>query len=203
MSAIDVRLAAVTVTVTVDEAEPQTLATAQVPRIVAVPVPTALIFPLLLTVATDGSEEDQVRSMLTSAGPLSLDKTVALSCVEVPFAILGLVSSISIEFTPWALFSVVVPPPPQAARRIANNAKCEHRTKEVVMQKGPIFMAIGRSEAVIDGDADDRIERQGRQIVLQPAALGVEVAVKGVTLRSGERRHPDEIDARFTLIQHP
>jgi hypothetical protein len=92
VSAIDIRLAGVTVTVMVAEAEPHTLATAQVPLIVAVPVPTALIMPPLLTVATDGSEEDQVRSMLTSAGLLLLDKAVALSCVDVPFAILGLVA---------------------------------------------------------------------------------------------------------------
>jgi len=65
--AIDTRLAGVTVTVVVDGAEPQTVATVHFPVIVAVPVPTALILPLLLTVATDGLEEDQVISALTSA----------------------------------------------------------------------------------------------------------------------------------------
>jgi hypothetical protein len=95
VSAIDMRVAGVTVTLKVAEAEPQTLATAQIPLIVAVPVPTALILPLLLTVATDGLEEDQVRSALTSAGLLLSPYTaVALSCVEVPFAKLGLAASI-------------------------------------------------------------------------------------------------------------
>jgi len=93
-SAIDTMVAAVTVIVTVAEAEPQTLATAQVPVIVAVPGPTALILPLLLTAATDGLEEDQVRSALTSTWLLSLYSAVALSCVEVPVAILGVVESI-------------------------------------------------------------------------------------------------------------
>jgi hypothetical protein len=49
------------------EPEPQALATAQVPLMLAVPGLTALILPLLLTVATEELEEDQVRSVLTSA----------------------------------------------------------------------------------------------------------------------------------------
>jgi len=143
VSAIDVRVAGVTVTVIVDEAEPQTLATVHLPVIVAVPVPTALILPLLLTVATDGSEEDQVISALTSAWLLLLYKAVALSCVAVPFAILGDAGSISIEFTPAILlFRVVVPPPPQAAKSTANNARCENRTRSVVMLKVLCFAAI-------------------------------------------------------------
>ena len=60
--AIDTRVADVTVTVTVPEMEPQTLATLQVTEIVALPVPTVLTSPLLLTVAAEGFEEVQVRS---------------------------------------------------------------------------------------------------------------------------------------------
>jgi hypothetical protein len=44
--------------------EPQTLTTLQVAVIVAVPVPTVLTSPLLLTVATAGFEDVQVRSAL-------------------------------------------------------------------------------------------------------------------------------------------
>jgi hypothetical protein len=163
VSAIDFRLAGVTVTVMVDEAEAQTLATVHFPVMIAVPVPTALILPLLLTVATDGSEEDQVISALTSRWLLSLYKAVALSCVDVPFAMLGDPESISIEFTPAILlFRLVELPPLQAAKSTANNARCENRTRSVVMLKDPIFIAIfiavGMSEAVVDGRASVRTD---------------------------------------------
>jgi len=65
--AIEANVAGVTVTVKFEEAVPQTLGVAQVPLIVAVPAPTVLTLPLLLTVATALLEEVQLMSLVTSA----------------------------------------------------------------------------------------------------------------------------------------
>jgi hypothetical protein len=80
VSAIDTRVAAVTVTVIVPAREPQTLATLQVAVIVALPVPTVLTSPLLLTVTTAGFEEVQVRSALRFCVELSEKVPVAANC---------------------------------------------------------------------------------------------------------------------------
>jgi hypothetical protein len=70
--AIATKTAGVTASVAALEREPQTLAKMQAALIVALPVPTVLINPLLLTVATDGFEEVHVRSVVTSTWLLSL-----------------------------------------------------------------------------------------------------------------------------------
>ncbi len=60
VTAIDTKVGGVTVTLVVPESEPQTLATLHVAVIVAVPMPTALMIPLLETVATAVLEDVQV-----------------------------------------------------------------------------------------------------------------------------------------------
>ncbi len=78
--AIDTRVAGVTVRVALPERVLQTLATLQVAIMVAVPVPSVLTSPLLLTVATAGVEEVQVRSALRSCVELSEKVPVAVNC---------------------------------------------------------------------------------------------------------------------------
>jgi len=77
---IDTRVALVTVTVVLPAREPQTLATLQVAVIVALPAPTLLTRPLLLTLATAGLEEVHVRSVLRFWVELSEKVPVAVSC---------------------------------------------------------------------------------------------------------------------------
>ncbi len=60
--AMDTNVADVTVSRALPATEPQVLAAVQVALIVALPGPTALASPLLLTVATAVLEEAQVRS---------------------------------------------------------------------------------------------------------------------------------------------
>jgi hypothetical protein len=92
--AIETNVAGVTVTMKVEEAVAQTLGMAQLPLIVAVPAPTVLTLPPLLTVATVESEELHVRSLVTSVWVVSAYSAVAVSCVEVPFATLAEVAVI-------------------------------------------------------------------------------------------------------------
>ncbi len=87
--AIDTRVAGVTVRVTLPERLLQTLATLQVAIMVAVPVPSVLTSPLLLTVATAVLEEVQVRSALRSCVELSEKVPVAVNCCRLPSATLG------------------------------------------------------------------------------------------------------------------
>jgi hypothetical protein len=79
-----------TVTVVVPESEPHTLATLQTAVIVAVPAPTALMRPLVLTVATDVLEDVQVRSVLKFCVVLSEKLPVAVNCSVAPAAMLEL-----------------------------------------------------------------------------------------------------------------
>ena len=72
VTAIDTSVAEVTMTVVLPVRVPQTLATLQVAVIMAVPGPTTVLTsPLLLTVATAGFEEVQVRSALRFCVELS------------------------------------------------------------------------------------------------------------------------------------
>jgi len=91
VSAIEAKVAGVTVIVISDATEPHALGTEQTTLMVAVPGPTAVILPPLLTVATSAFEVVQFRSSVTSEWLLSERIAVAASCVEVPFAKLGLV----------------------------------------------------------------------------------------------------------------
>ena len=89
--------AAGTVTVVVPESEPHTLATLQTAVIVAVPAPTALMRPLLLTVATAVLEDVQVRSVLKFCVVLSEKLPFAVNCSVAPAAMLELVALSVIE----------------------------------------------------------------------------------------------------------
>jgi hypothetical protein len=118
VTAMETRVADVTVRVVEPEMPPE------VAVIVAVPAATAVALPLvpaaLLMVAKDAADELQVTEVVRSCVVLSEKVPVAVNCWVVPRAMLGLVGVTAMDTSVFSL-PVLPPPPPQPAKKTVIN----------------------------------------------------------------------------------